>query len=99
MYPTNCPNCAAPLHNGRCEYCKTEVVGEVRFDEYIEFNLTGYDSAGNKYLIPVSGRISNLNMLSDTYSVTDILGNVIKQFIGQRNIEFTFEGAIRNEKN
>ena len=23
--PTNCPNCGAPLHNGKCEYCGTEV--------------------------------------------------------------------------
>ena len=22
---TNCPNCGAPLHNGKCEYCGTEV--------------------------------------------------------------------------
>ena len=25
MYPTNCSNCGAPLHNGKCEYCGTEV--------------------------------------------------------------------------
>ncbi len=24
-YPANCPNCGAPLHNGNCEYCGTEV--------------------------------------------------------------------------
>ena len=23
--PTNCPNCDAPLHSGKCEYCGTEV--------------------------------------------------------------------------
>lgn len=23
--PTNCPNCGAPLKNGKCEYCGTEV--------------------------------------------------------------------------
>lgn len=22
--PTNCSNCGAPLHSGRCEYCGTE---------------------------------------------------------------------------
>lgn len=25
LHPTNCPNCGAPLHNGNCEYCGTEV--------------------------------------------------------------------------
>ena len=24
-HPANCPNCGAPLHNGNCEYCGTEV--------------------------------------------------------------------------
>ena len=23
-WPTNCSNCGAPLHSGRCEYCGTE---------------------------------------------------------------------------
>jgi len=22
---TNCPNCGAPLHNSKCEYCETEI--------------------------------------------------------------------------
>ena len=25
MCYTNCPNCGAPLRNGKCEYCETEV--------------------------------------------------------------------------
>jgi ribosomal protein S27AE len=23
--PTNCPNCGAPLRDGKCEYCGTEL--------------------------------------------------------------------------
>lgn len=26
-YMTNCPNCGAPMHNHRCEYCGTEDYG------------------------------------------------------------------------
>lgn len=95
MYPTNCPNCAAPLHNGKCKYCDTEVVGEINFDDYIEFNLTGHDYHGNKYVLPVCGRISNISMSNDYIDAMDCTGRVIKSFINQRNIEFTFNGAVR----
>ena len=97
MYPTNCPNCAATLHNGKCAHCGTEVVGDIRFNEWIEFNLTGSDAIGNKYIIPVCGRITNLSTSYDTHNAYDYTGRIIKSIIARQNIEFTFEGEIRRE--
>lgn len=28
MRPINCPNCGAPLHSNKCEYCGSEFVEE-----------------------------------------------------------------------
>lgn len=28
MKPINCPNCGAPLHSNKCEYCGSEFVEE-----------------------------------------------------------------------
>ena len=39
MNHTNCPNCAAPLKGGRCEYCGTELPGTV--SSKMEINATG----------------------------------------------------------
>ena len=30
MNNTNCPNCGAPFHGGRCDYCGTEHPGTIR---------------------------------------------------------------------
>lgn len=40
---TNCPNCGAPLENGKCSYCGTKVSHTVSMDE-----LTPYLNEGNK---------------------------------------------------
>lgn len=95
LFQLNCPNCAAPLNNGKCDYCGTETVGEIRFDECIAFNLVGRDDAGNKYEIPVSGRVSDLTLSTDPMSAFDYSGRILKTFFRGYNVTFTFEGAIR----
>lgn len=37
MEPTNCPNCGAPIKGGRCEYCGTEFVQELKGEDLVKF--------------------------------------------------------------
>jgi len=95
MFKTNCPNCGAPLCLGKCQYCGTETIGEIQFDEYVELNLTGSDKYGNKYILPICGRISNITMTPEYIDAVDSLGNVVKSFCTKKSIDFSFSGEIR----
>ena len=39
---TNCPNCGAPLENGKCSYCGTKVSHTVSMDELTPYLNEGY---------------------------------------------------------
>lgn len=39
---TNCPNCGAPLENGKCSYCGTKVSHTVSMDELTQYLNEGY---------------------------------------------------------
>lgn len=53
--PTNCPNCGAPLHGGKCEYCGTEFSGKgPRMDMKLDISSLPYEEVvtdifGHKY--------------------------------------------------
>ena len=55
MMPVNCPNCGAPLHSNKCEYCgsefvekqiKKEIENEI---ELLKLQLT--QAENNKFII------------------------------------------------
>ena len=39
---TNCPNCGAPLENGKCSYCGTHVYHTVSMDDITPYMNEGY---------------------------------------------------------
>lgn len=65
---TNCPNCGAPLKNGICEYCGTEVDPGAKRELQREMDrlnaelrraeLEAWQSAQTQYLISLIGPLS-----------------------------------------
>ena len=56
MRPINCPNCGAPLHSNKCEYCGSEFVEEqtrkeIELENEIELLKLQLTQAENNNLI------------------------------------------------
>ena len=57
MRPINCPNCGAPLHSNKCEYCGSEFVEEqtrkeIELENEIELlKLQLTQAENNKFII------------------------------------------------
>ena len=64
---TNCPNCGAPLKNGVCEYCGTEVDPSARREQQRELDrlnaelrraeLVYCQAAQSQHLLALMGRM------------------------------------------
>ena len=63
MRPINCPNCGAPLHSNKCEYCGSEFVEEQTIKEIeneIELlKLQLIQAENNKFIIENYKRLNN----------------------------------------
>ena len=81
---TNCPNCGAPLKDGKCLYCDTHVrlANEIDIDRFsdkpteIMLNIKNGDEV---ILLPLVGRIDSINM---TLSMSDMYPEVTLTFSG-----------------
>jgi len=66
---TNCPNCGAPLKDGKCLYCDTQVRLANELD--IDFNgkvtevLLNIKQGDEIVLLPLVGRIQSIEMTHD----------------------------------
>ena len=99
---TNCPNCGGILDLGKCSYCGTKVQAANELDIlYNGIDMSNIELTLNIkqddiiWKIPLVGRIDSLNMYNDTYSATDCIGNVIKTFVTNKHVDFTFSGSIQ----
>lgn len=97
---TNCPNCAAPLKDGKCHYCGTHV----RLANELDFNTDNpimeimlRVKRGNELILfPLRGRINNVSVsypsCSFTYGETSFMRHTLPE------VEFTFNGIV-DDKN
>lgn len=93
MLLTNCPNCAAPLVDGKCTYCGTHVrmANEVDVDfngKSVELMLR-VKSGDSVILMPLVGHI---NTIETRYEH----GYYDREVVTVQEVEFTFTGVIRN---
>ena len=96
---TNCPNCAAPLKDGKCPYCGTHV----RLANELDFNANNpimeimlrVKSGDELILFPLRGRINNVSVSYPTSSYTY---DGVCQFTRHKppEVEFTFNGIVDN---
>lgn len=98
---TNCPNCAAPLKDGKCPYCGTHV----RLANELDFNTDNpimeimlRVKRGNELILfPLRGRINNVSV---SYPSCGYTYNGETSFMRHTlpEVEFTFDGIV-DDKN
>lgn len=85
---SNCPNCGGVLNKeSHCDYCGTNVIPYLNiFNAFgnptIELNVSITNPRGEKFTIPLIGKIGTLEMSLNSFEENDV--------------EFTFEGRIRD---
>ena len=97
---TNCPNCAAPLKDGKCPYCGTHVrlANELDFNTdnpIMEFMLRVI--RGNELILyPLRGSISNVSVSYPTSRYFSY--DISRPFVIHEppEVEFTFNGIVDN---
>lgn len=94
---TNCPNCAAPLKDGKCPYCGTHV----RLANELDIDFEGKPTEvmlnikrGNDViLIPLVGRIDSIEMRDN--HVDYMHGETMFIQRTATEVELTFRGYIK----
>lgn len=98
MLITNCPNCGAPLKDGKCEYCNTHVrlANEVDVDfngKPVELMLR-VKSGNTLTLLPLVGRINTVEVRHE-HSYYHGEGVRPLGVLTAQEVEFTFSGFIQ----
>jgi uncharacterized Zn finger protein (UPF0148 family) len=95
---TNCPNCGAPLKDGKCLYCDTHVrlANEVDVDfngKPVELMLR-IKNGDSIILLPLVGRINSIETRNE---YADYYNNGFRALsvVTAREVEFTFSGFIQ----
>lgn len=99
MLLTNCPNCAAPLVDGKCTYCGTHVRMANEVD--VDFNgkpvelMLRVKSGDSVILMPLVGRINTIETRYE-HGYYDIAGERPLSVVTAQEVEFTFTGVVCN---
>lgn len=93
---TNCPNCAAPLKDGKCPYCGTHVrlANELDIDSNTLTEVMVNIKRGDEViLLPLVGRIESIEMSHDHMGY--MLGD--REFIQRlsTDVTLTFRGVVK----
>lgn len=96
MLITNCPNCGAPLKDGKCEYCSTHV----RLANEVDVDLNGrpvelmlrVKSGDSVILMPLVGHINTIETRYEHGYYGD--GTIQRSVVTAQEVEFTFSGFI-----
>lgn len=97
MLLTNCPNCAAPLKDGKCTYCGTHV----RMANEVDVDLNGkpvelmlrVKSGDSVILMPLVGHINTIETRYE-HGYYDREGVRPLSVVTAQEVEFTFTGFI-----
>lgn len=93
---TNCPNCAAPLKDGKCPYCGTHVrlANELDIDSNTLTEVMVNIKRGDEViLLPLVGRIDSIEMIHGHMGHTLGETNFIRRTVTE--VELTFRGYIK----
>jgi hypothetical protein len=99
---TNCPNCGAPLKDGKCLYCDTHVRLANELD--VDFNgkptevMLNIKKGDEIILLPLVGRIQSIEMTHDCVSYyADGASYLCRGHLSE--VELIFRGYVEREVN
>ena len=112
MNITNCSNCGGVLdRTGLCPYCGTTYKkinnieqfiqtsnGKVTYSSEIDINISFVDQNNNVFILPVSGKFSDISINQDSVICYSGPGDKLLSFHGSSlKIYMNFEGYLRKE--